>query len=110
MSPVSIPLAPPPDAKGDGPPRWPAWQCIGCGRIEGPRPCIGVCRDRRVELVEAGELDAVSAQLAASQQRLAAVEALLRRLTVTTPHEGECLRSWRALQEEARRLLARTSR
>jgi len=110
MSRSSTPLAAPPDAKGDGPPRWPAWQCIGCGRIEGPRPCIGVCQDRRVELVDAGELDAVSAQLADSQQRVAALEALLRRLAATTPHEGECLRSWRALQEEARRLLARRSR
>ncbi|MBI3042566.1 MAG: hypothetical protein HYY78_07040 [Betaproteobacteria bacterium] len=26
------------------------WQCIGCGRIEGPQPCIGVCEDRRTYL------------------------------------------------------------
>jgi hypothetical protein len=23
-----------------------AWQCIGCGRIEGAQPCIGICEDR----------------------------------------------------------------
>ena len=28
-----------------------AWQCIGCGRIEAPQTCIGVCRDRRITLV-----------------------------------------------------------
>jgi len=22
-----------------------AWQCIGCGKIEAPQNCIGVCRD-----------------------------------------------------------------
>jgi len=25
-----------------------AWQCIGCGRVELPQPCIGVCQDRKV--------------------------------------------------------------
>ena len=24
-----------------------AWQCIGCGRLEGPQPCVGVCQDAR---------------------------------------------------------------
>ena len=28
-----------------------AWRCIGCGRIEAQRPCIGVCEDRKVRLV-----------------------------------------------------------
>jgi len=32
-----------------------AWQCIGCGRIEAPQPCIGVCQDRKVQFVYAGE-------------------------------------------------------
>jgi hypothetical protein len=25
-----------------------AWQCIGCGKIEAPQACIGVCQDRKV--------------------------------------------------------------
>jgi hypothetical protein len=25
-----------------------AWQCIGCGRIEAPQTCVGVCRDRKI--------------------------------------------------------------
>ncbi|MGB0133143.1 MAG: hypothetical protein WBP53_04785, partial [Dokdonella sp.] len=29
----------------------PVWQCIGCGRIEAPRTCIGVCQDRKVFMV-----------------------------------------------------------
>ena len=32
------------------------WQCIGCGRVEAPQNCIGVCRDRKVVLVYASEL------------------------------------------------------
>ena len=31
------------------------WQCIGCGRVDAPQPCIGVCQDRKVELVAAGD-------------------------------------------------------
>ena len=27
-----------------------AWQCIGCGRIEAPQTCIGICEDCKVEL------------------------------------------------------------
>ncbi|HMT38900.1 MAG TPA: hypothetical protein PKD02_09455, partial [Thermomonas sp.] len=29
------------------------WRCIGCGKVEATRPCIGVCQDRKVELVAA---------------------------------------------------------
>jgi hypothetical protein len=30
-----------------------AWQCIGCGRIEGAQPCVGICQDRRTDFVYA---------------------------------------------------------
>ena len=35
-----------------------AWQCIGCGRIDGPQPCVGTCQDRRTEFVYASEHEA----------------------------------------------------
>jgi hypothetical protein len=38
-----------------------AWQCIGCGRIDGPE-CLGICQDREVELVYAEERDRVQAE------------------------------------------------
>ena len=41
-----------------------AWQCIGCGRIEGPQPCVGVCQDRKVTFVSADAYDAALARLA----------------------------------------------
>ncbi len=76
-----------------------AWQCIGCGKIEAPRPCIGVCQDRPVELVDASAYDAV-------QARVTTLEGLLRQLAMVTPRNGEWERSYRALQERARQLLA----
>jgi len=32
-----------------------AWQCIGCGKIDAPQTCIGICQDCRVEFVYAFE-------------------------------------------------------
>jgi len=75
-----------------------AWQCIGCGRMEGAQPCIGVCEDRRREFVYAEAFDAALA-------RIGALEALARAIAHTTPREGECARTWSALQARARRLL-----
>ena len=87
-------------AAGDGAvERVTAWQCIGCGKIEALRPCIGVCKDYKVDLVYAGQHDAAMARLAA---RAAALEGLVRRLACITPRTGEWESSYRALQAEAR--------
>ena len=45
-----------------------AWQCIGCGKIEAPKPCIGICQDRKVQFVY------VDDYAAAVQQAQAAIE------------------------------------
>ncbi len=82
------------------------WQCIGCGKIDGPRPCVGVCEDRKVEIVYAYAYDEVLAQLASVRHRADVLEALLRQFTRTTPREGEWERSYRALQGQARQTLA----
>ena len=39
------------------PERIKVWQCIGCGRIDDPKPCIGVCKDQKVEYVLAVDHD-----------------------------------------------------
>jgi hypothetical protein len=44
--------------------------------------------------------------LARARQEAQALRALVHRLARTTPHEGEWERSYRALQNQARRLLA----
>ncbi len=83
-----------------------AWECIGCGRIEAERPCIGVCRDRRVEFVYATDHDEVLAQLARARSEIAALTSIVRDLSCTTPREGQWERSYRALQNRARDILA----
>ncbi len=75
-----------------------AWQCIGCGKIEAPQTCIGVCQDRRIELVNADEYRA-------AQARIKELETLIRQLALTTPRTGEWERSYRALQTRARQTL-----
>jgi hypothetical protein len=82
--------------------RLPVWQCIGCGKIEAPQPCIGVCRDRQVDLVYASEHEEA---LARERARIEALAAVVRQLAWTTPREGEWERGYRALQERARRLV-----
>lgn len=82
-----------------------AWQCIGCGRIDGPQPCVGICQDRRTEFVYASEHDAALAQLARARQRAEDLAALLRQIAYTTPRQNEWERSYRALQARARQTL-----
>lgn len=82
------------------------WQCIGCGKIDGPRPCVGICEDRKVEIVYAYAYDEALAQRAAAQRRAEALEAVVRQLARTTPRAGEWERSYQALQVQARRTLA----
>ena len=82
-----------------------AWQCIGCGRIEGAQLCVGICEDRRAEFVYASDHDAVVADLAATRQQVEALVVLVRQIAHTTPREGECERTWSALQVRARQAL-----
>lgn len=82
-----------------------AWQCIGCGKIEAPQTCIGVCQDRKVEFVYAFEHDEALAQLEVARRELNALSGLVRRLAWTKPHDDEWEHSYRALQEQARSIL-----
>ena len=73
------------------------WECVGCGRIDDPRPCVGICRDEKVEYVPAAEHD----------RAMAALLAVVRTIATTTPKTGEAQRHWKALQASARAALAR---
>lgn len=79
-----------------------AFRCIGCGKVEAPQPCIGICEDRIVEFVDSGEYDAAVADAAAARQQAARLSAVVRRLAFTTPRNDEWERSYRALQAQAR--------
>ena len=71
------------------------WRCIGCGKVDAPQPCIGICQDRKVELVLAGDYDALLA-------RTAELESVLALIARITPRDEEWKASWEALQQRAR--------
>ena len=71
------------------------WQCIGCGRIDDPQPCIGICRDEKREYVAAAEHDRIVSLLGE----------IVRTIATTAPREGEAARHWAALRERARSAL-----
>jgi hypothetical protein len=83
-----------------------AWQCIGCGKIEAPQTCIGVCRDRKVFFVGKDEHDAALAENARLRAQLDHAAALLLRFERATPHEGQWERSYQALQAQVREVRA----
>ena len=83
-----------------------AWQCIGCGKIEAPQTCVGICQDHKVELVYAHEHREANER---AQTQASAMKSLVRQIAWTTPREGEWERSYRALQARARDALARAS-
>lgn len=79
-----------------------AWQCIGCGSIEAPQTCIGVCQHRKVEFVYAGEHVQALAQAREHADRLAA---FVRRVASTTPRGHGAEATLAAFRGEAREIL-----
>jgi hypothetical protein len=77
-----------------------AWRCIGCGRIEAPQNCIGICRDRPVQFVYAKDHEAVLARALAAERALE----LVRKLAAITPRNENWKESYLALQREARQI------
>lgn len=75
------------------------WQCIGCGKIDVDRPCIGICQDRKVALVLADDFKRLEA-------RNELLESIARRLILVRPHAGGWERSYKALQAEAVKALS----
>ena len=75
------------------------WQCIGCGRIDHPMPCVGICQDRKAEYVALSDYNDAEA-------RIGKLENLLRRIAFTHPRPGEAEHAWEALQKDARKLLS----
>jgi hypothetical protein len=75
--------------------------------IEAPQTCIGVCEYRKAELIYAFDHEqALAAAAAEARRRTEALLALARQLASTTPRDGEWERSYRAMQEQARRALS----
>lgn len=82
-----------------------AWRCIGCGRIEAPQTCIGVCTDRKICMVEKSDHERVLAENAALQARIERAYAMLQRFGLARPREGHWENAWTELQGQARKVL-----
>jgi hypothetical protein len=85
------------------------WQCVGCGRIEAPQPCVGVCQDRLARFVAATDHEEALGRLQAARQKAAALKGLMHWLTLTSPREGQWKTCYTTFQAEARRLLSELS-
>jgi hypothetical protein len=84
-----------------------AWQCIGCGKIEAPQPCIGVCRDRKILMVAKDEHERVLGDLERARAQVQSAADMLGRVAHSTPRAGQWERSYRALQDQAREGIAK---
>jgi len=82
-----------------------AWECVGCGRVEAPQPCVGVCQDRAVELVPEENYRAVRNECQRLREDNAALRELVLRLAKTNPRGERWEASYKALQTRARYLL-----
>lgn len=83
-----------------------AWQCIGCGRIEAPQTCIGVCQDRKVYFVSMQDHQEALDQIQQLLGQLDAMQRLLSRIAHATPRPGLWEASYRAIQVDTKALLA----
>ncbi|HYW76423.1 MAG TPA: hypothetical protein VFA48_07335 [Gammaproteobacteria bacterium] len=84
-----------------------AWKCIGCGRVEAPQPCIGVCSDRKVELVDARDYEIVRTKLEQLEAEYARLVEFLRMMARNNPREDRWEESYRHLQAMAEGMLDR---
>lgn len=82
-----------------------AWRCLGCGRIEAPQPCIGVCRDQKIKLIPSVEYDTALHELEELRDKLSSARDVLSRLVMVTPRAGKWESTYRILQQQARALL-----
>lgn len=82
-----------------------AWECVGCGKIEAPQPCVGICQDRIVELMPAEAYDRLAGSCEQLAEDNAAMRELLLRLACTCPRDGQWETSYRAVQFRAQELL-----
>jgi hypothetical protein len=85
------------------------WWCPACGGVDAPQECLGICVWRPVEWVSQAVYDRERERALAEHEIEQRLRELLSRIAWVTPRPGQWERSWRALQEEARRELGQLS-
>jgi len=64
------------------------WQCPGCGKIEVPASCTGLCADVRVALVGAGDYAMAIQRAERAERECRELRSLLGELAGTVPAAG----------------------
>ncbi len=82
------------------------WRCIGCGRVEASRPCLGICQDRRARLVELSALVEAIDEAQALEARLAKLMDFVRSVATTRAKPGAEDKTLSALRARAQEALA----
>ena len=82
------------------------WRCIGCGRVEASRPCLGICQDRRARLVELSALVEAIDEAQALEARLAKLTDFVRIVATTRAKPGAEDQTLSALRARAQEALA----
>lgn len=77
------------------------WQCIGCGKIDVPQDCVGVCQDRRVNLVYEADYISLLSAVEQKEKYVRVLEAIVHQLAWAKPHAGQVEKSFRELQQHA---------
>ena len=80
-----------------------AWGCPRCGRIDAPRPCLGVCVRTPVVMIDASRLHEPAAELAALRAAEAHAAPVARLAATIRPRPGHEAETQAALRERARR-------
>jgi hypothetical protein len=81
--------------------RFRAWLCTGCGRVEAPQACLGVCLRHPEEVVRADRHAEAVSRAADADNDARALRGLVRRLAFTTPRKGHGAETVVALREAA---------
>jgi hypothetical protein len=82
------------------------WRCIGCGRVEASRPCVGICQDRPARLVELDNLVAALERAESSDARASELASFVRLVAATSAKPGGEAATLAALRSRARSVLA----
>lgn len=86
-----------------------AFQCRGCGKIDAPRECIGICEDRALQIVTAGDLLAERERAEAAEREIERLKTLVRQLARVRPAAGREAENLAVLRRRARALLGDTT-
>jgi hypothetical protein len=82
------------------------WRCIGCGRVEASRPCVGICQDRRASFVELDNFLVALERAETSEARASALANFVRLVATIRAKPGGEETTLTALRNRAQAALA----